>query len=520
MKLEVLTVTPLFASNGYTSTYLIDNCGRLVNEWPGNLSPGSVNYLLEDGSLLRAVRVNDGAFFGGGSGGRIERLDWDGNLMWFYEYATEQFHQHHDIEMLPNGNVLLLAWERKTQEETIEAGRNPVSFTDQLWPDHIVEVEPQGLDGGNIVWEWHIWDHLIQDYDPGKANFGSISNHPELMDVNFVGVSGAIVQADWTHCNAIDYIAERDEIIISSRHLSEFWIIDHSTSTEEAASHSGGNSGKGGDILYRWGNPYAYKRANQNDQYFFGQHHVHCIPEGLPDAGKIMIFNNGLGRPGGNASSVDILTPPLDANGQYEIIDDAPFGPESIDWTYFPPLSEDFFSSTISGAQRLPNGNTLICEGSEGHLFEINIEQEIVWEYVCPVGSSGPEPQGNDPNTNSVFRAYRYAPDYPAFNGKDLTPGDVLELDPIAGPCDTTTATVNLVVEGWTVFPNPFDKELAIKTNELISGLVQLVDAFGRVVYAEEMNGNSFLYSTSHLPNGIYLLVLLDGRYKKILCIH
>jgi len=378
----------LFAGNAYTSTYLIDNCGRLVNEWPGNFRPGSVNYLLEDGHLYRAVRDPGGAFFGGGIGGRIEKLDWEGNLVWSYDYGSDDYHQHHDIEVLPNGNVLILAWELKTNQEAIAAGRDETTFEGNLWPEQIIEVEPVGSDGGNIVWEWHLWDHLIQDHNSQQDNYGEVEMHPELLDINFKGFSSSFVQADWIHANAIDYNPVRDEIMLSSRHLSEIWIIDHSTTTEEAASHSGGLSGKGEDFLYRWGNPYSYRRAGYGDRKLYGQHDAQWITEGLPDEGKIMVYNNGLNRPLGNSSSVDVFTPPLDANGNYIIEDNEPFGPEELDWTYF-PASADFYSSTVSGAQRMPNGNTLICEGNKGHIFEIMSDGTKVWEYINPVGSGG-----------------------------------------------------------------------------------------------------------------------------------
>ena len=167
-------------------------------------------------------------------------------------YNSETYHQHHDIEPLPNGNILILGWELKTGEEAISKGRDPLLLEDgELWPEHIVEIEPDG-DGGNIVWEWHLWDHLIQDFDSSLVNYGVVSEHPELMNINYMGPgqnsSGG--KADWIHANSIDYNEELDQIIISSRALSEFWIIDHSTTKEEAASSSGGNAGMGGDILY------------------------------------------------------------------------------------------------------------------------------------------------------------------------------------------------------------------------------------------------------------------------------
>ena len=123
------------------------------------------------------------------------------------------------------------------------------------------DLEPVGTNDVNIVWEWHIWDHLIQDADSTLPNFAVISEHPGLQDVNY-GNAGSNQgpggpNGDWKHYNAIDYNEALDQIVISSRHHDEIYIIDHSTSTEEAAGHSGGNYGMGGDYLFRWGNPQA-----------------------------------------------------------------------------------------------------------------------------------------------------------------------------------------------------------------------------------------------------------------------
>ncbi len=84
----------------------------------------------------------------------------------------------------------MIAWEYKTRDEAIAAGRNPENVNIfGMWPGHIIEVEPTFPEGGNIVWEWHVWDHLIQDYDPLKQNYGNVGNHPELVDINY-GDSG------------------------------------------------------------------------------------------------------------------------------------------------------------------------------------------------------------------------------------------------------------------------------------------------------------------------------------------
>ena len=264
------------------NTYLIDNCGRRINTWSSSYKPGLSVYLLENGDLLRTCRIQSAIFGGGGSGGRVERRDWNNNLIWSYDFSSSLYHQHHDIEFMPNGNILVLCWEYRTYNEAVLAGRDPNAIIDgNLFPTYIIEVEPQGTNNINIVWEWRIWDHLIQDFDSSKNNYGNVAAHPELLDINFYNGNG---KNDWLHCNSIDYNSQLDQILICSRALSEIYIIDHSTTTAEAASHSGGNYGKGGDILYRWGNPQVYRQGST--QRLFGQHQAEWIRQTGNDDGK------------------------------------------------------------------------------------------------------------------------------------------------------------------------------------------------------------------------------------------
>ena len=396
----------IFSPMMSTSTFLINNSGEVVHTWESHYRPRISVYLLENGNILRTGDLIPNPVFAmaGGNGGNVEIIDWNGTVLWDFEYSTDLYCLHHDVEMLPNGNILMIAWEYKTASEAIDAGRNPNSVPmGQLWPDHIIEVRPTGQTSGDIVWEWHIWDHLIQDYDPGKNNYGVVEDHPELMDINYY-VSGF---ADWTHTNAVDYNEEFDQIILSIHSFSEFWIIDHSTTTEQAAGHTGGRSGKGGDILYRWGNPQTYRAGGQSDQQLYGQHDVQWIEQGCPGGGNILVFNNGLGRPGGGYSSVEEIVPPVDENGNYSYTPGSAYEPEEPIWIYTAEDLFDFFAINLAGAQRLPNGNTVICNGPHGLFFEVTEEKEIVWKYV-----------NQFPNLvqNQVFNIYRYAPDYPGLN--------------------------------------------------------------------------------------------------------
>lgn len=421
----------LFTPTKSKKTYLINNCGQVINQWSSNYISGKSVYLLEDGSILRAGEILNPDIKIGGIGGIIELFDWDNNLIWSYEYSSNQFSHHHDAIPLPNGNILLLVATRKTDAEAIAIGRDPSTMVNgEIYNEQIIELTPVGNNAINIVWEWNVWDHLIQDFDISKNNFGIIADNPQLMDINFIGRSNN--KADWLHANSIQYNAQLDQIIISFQGTSEIFIIDHSTTTAEAASHSGGQRGKGGDILYRWGNPIAYKQGTENDRTLYGQHYPHWIPDEYVDGGKILIFNNGLERVG-DFSAVNIIDPPTNNSGNYITPLGTPFGPVQAEWEYKDP--GNFFSEIISSAQRLPNGNTLICEGTKGHFFEIDEKKEKVWEYINPESSTKILTQGETGADNAVFRVLKYSKDYPAFNNKNLSPKNPIELNFNIGNC-------------------------------------------------------------------------------------
>ena len=124
-----------------------------------------------------------------------------------------------------------------------------------------------------------------------------------------------------------------------------------------------GSRGKGGDLLYRWGNPRAYRAGTKADQTLFVQHNAHWIPRGFPGAGHLLVFNNGGDRPDGTIRRLTSSSSPVDAQGRYTREPGKAFGPGQAVWSYSAPKKSDFYSSFISGAQRLPNGNTLICSG-------------------------------------------------------------------------------------------------------------------------------------------------------------
>jgi len=206
----------------------------------------------------------------------------------------------------------------------------------------------------------------------------SAKNYPQLIDPNYPATRR---KADWLHFNAIDYNEALDQIMVSSRSLSEILVIDHDTTTAEAV-------GSAGDLLYRWGNPASY--GESGNRYLYGQHDAEWIN---PDSASsnILLFNNG-NKKQRDYSTVLEIDPKSYSHGNASIV-----------WEYGDDGDEEsFFSDKLSGSQRLDNGNTLICSGVKGRVFEINPAGEIVWEYTDSQGA--------------VFRADRYTFDYPGLN--------------------------------------------------------------------------------------------------------
>mgnify|MGYP001815773158 CR=1 FL=1 len=419
----------LFSPSNYETTYLIDIRGRLVHSWQSGYRPALSGYLLDDGRLLRPGALANPEFPMGGRGGVIELLDWDGSVLWSYTYSDSQRTQHHDIEPLPNGNVLLVAWERHTQAEMVDAGRDPALVpANGMWIDTIVEVAPTAPNAGDVVWRWDALDHLVQDRDPSKDNYVSdVADHPNRLDIGFPPT----LRIDWLHLNAVDYHAGLDQIVVSSRAQGELYVIDHATATanyDDAPAAIAAAAGPEGDLLYRWGNPQVYSRGAAVDQQLFAPHDARWIEPTLPGAGDLLIFNNGEDRPAGQYSSVEQLVPPIDADGSYQLQPLQAYGPPAPLWHYQAANPLDLYTPTGSGAQRLANGNTLLCVSNMGMIVEVTAAGETVWEYLVPVDYDGPMVQGSESATRRAYRAHRYDADYPGLQGRSLVPGGYIEL--------------------------------------------------------------------------------------------
>ncbi len=430
----------------YRQAYLIDNAGQLRHKW--NLPVGAIQVkLMANGNLL--ARSSDLLF----------ELDAAGDEIWRLT-TTRQTRLHHDYLRLPNGNILFLLRSIKEKPELIAAGADPQFAPEHLWYSHLAEVVPTPPEGGEVVWEWSSWDRLIQDHDPSKPNFGVVGDHPERVDLNYPLAGLAASRArllhgrrfgsdNWMHANAIDYHEELDLVMITVRHWGELWVVDHGTTTEEAKGRSGGRRGRGGDLLYRWGNPRAYRRGTAADQRLFRPHHAHWIKAG-PGTGNILVFNNGwefASFERDHSSIVEVTWPGL--AGLQPPMPGSAWGPPEPFWEYKASPPSEFLSYRAGGAQRLPNGNTLICVAEHGVLVEVTPSGETVWKYVSPVAldilRQGDPIEVSDLDVHvepgerwaigtrtetSFYRATRYAPDYPGLKALDLTPKGPIEEMP------------------------------------------------------------------------------------------
>jgi Arylsulfotransferase (ASST) len=509
-------ISPLNSSN----TILVDMDGTTIKTWHGASEPGHLAYLMPDDSILRPCRDYGGSFFGGGVGGRIQRIDTNDTVVWDYYCSTSTYQQHHDIQPMPNGNILMICWEAKSEAEAEAMGRE--SQHGPLWPHMIVEVEPSGSSGGTIVWEWHVWDHLIQDVDPSKPGYGVVADHPELLDINLGDAHGS----DWEHLNAIDYNPNLDQIVISSHTLHEYYIIDHSTTTQEAAGHTGGNCGKGGDFLYRWGNPQNYDRGSSTDRQFYVIHGVNWIDDGLPGAGNILILNNGDRSGSSNDySSAEEYVTPLEPDGNYTLEAGQAYGPDAPVWSYSNPGT--FYSRHLGGCFRLPNGNTLITEGVYGDIFEVTASGTEVWDhsvsgelarvqrYWTATTPTATPPPGNTPTPTPAIGGGMIL----TMDDIDLQEGDLFHLYFTLGPQDSAMTMDAYVILGvgdmfwcWPSW-NTIESGLDYTSYDIPAGDIQAFDVLNFSWPGVEGSASGLVFYGAAFTEGTFDVI---GDYQVI----
>ena len=501
-------MSPLF----HPVTYLVNEYGDMAHKWTHDFNLGANVHLLENGNLLRASGAPDSWVVQAGQGGRLEEIEWDGTVVWQFDFVDSVVTMHHDIVPMPDGNVLTTVWEQIHKDSLDAVGYDLTELTADttLWSEKIIEFKPIYPDSAEIVWEWSAFDHLVQDHDPAKSNYGVISDYPWKIDVN-TGHGGS-----WLHFNALDYNEDLNIIMVSAGYFSEVWVINRNSTTEEAR-------GQKGDLIYRFGNPQMYGVGNDDDRFLHFSHSAHWIPAGLEGDGHVLVFDNGRFLPPPQFSTILELALPhnvdYDGNVFFDIGADGAYVPPFDIWSYSDPAN--LYSQIASGMQRLPNGHTMILEGMNGRIIEIDKNENIVWEYVNPVIRSGPLPRDapiptfipNDPNPfpilqNSLFRTYTFARDYPGLQGKDLSGKGPIELAPTAVE-DLTDAQKGITL--YPNYPNPFNTSTQISFSLDKPGPVHVAvyDILGREVrvLADEFRGtglHTVSFEAENLASGLY----------------
>jgi hypothetical protein len=360
----------LYATKNGTQAYLVDTANTPVtyHTWTFPSTKKSVysTYLTPGDTLVRSYKpATNTSWNTGPCHGGIQKVAWDGTVIWDWNYfSAGAYCLHHDICPMPNGNVLMICYEVKSTTEATQAG---MSTSSQIYSEKIIEVMPTGATTGTIVWEWHLWDHLCQNFNAAKDNYvTSIVNNPQLMNLNYAG-TGTL--PDRYHMNGLDYNAALDQIVFSMHFMNSAFVIDHSTTTAEAAGHTGGVSGKGGDFLYRWGNPASYGATGTT--MFNTIHDAHWISSDNPNYPNYLCGFKNNTTP--TMSQVVIWNPPYSGNN-YSLTLGQAYAPT----TYAYQFTSIFSANNEGNSQQLPNGNMMV-NNAFGGVYEVNSAGTQLW---------------------------------------------------------------------------------------------------------------------------------------------
>ncbi|MFC1912020.1 aryl-sulfate sulfotransferase [Chloroflexota bacterium] len=342
----------LFTPTDGKGAWLIDMLGRLVNHWAMDYKPGCDAKLLPNGNLLYAGKVTNGPLVDlEGAGGILLEVDWEANVVWEYKDP----YLHHAFDRTKNGNTLILKWVEVPDDIAVrvKGGDSGTECDGIMWGDAIQEITADG----KVVWEWIAHKYLDPDVTP----------HCPICP-----------RSTWTHANAVSELPDGN-IIISFAQINTIAIIDKQT----------------GKLKWQWGPWDRVDKAESNLA------HQHCPT--MLDNGNVLVFNNNMhpGCSGWGFSRVLEVNPRNNA----------------IVWTYGGGENETclFYSSMLGSCQRLPNGNTLICEGTTGRIFEVTPRSELVWEFSNDLPSYEPPPAQT--RSHMVCSAYRYGMDYSGLKG-------------------------------------------------------------------------------------------------------
>lgn len=348
---------------------------------------------------------------------------------------------------------------------------------------------------------------MCQDTDPNGPNYVSnISDYPELININMIQAQGGPGGGggDWFHVNGVDYNEDLDQIVFSSRFASEIYIIDHSTTTAEAATHSGGNSGMGGDILYRWGNPSNYGMTGTQ----IIDNAVHdarwITDDGRPNGGYLQVFNNsGVSN---SVSAIDGIETPWDApTNTYLRTPGQAFEPFSYTTRYECAYS----ASGQSASDRMSNGNIYVNasggQGGAGVMYEVDaITGQIIWGPYYAQSEKG----------------FRYECDYPGIIALESF---IYSNGTISTSCFDVTANIeNIITDALTIYPNPTKGVISLRfeTIEIQDIEIQIVNSLGQQIYTNHLNKHLGLVNEkidlSSSSEGLYFAKITTDKGQSV----
>lgn len=385
---------PAKAWSGYTvlstlstpAVIVIDMNGRVVKRWDGfNVSAGGPARILPGGAVIAST----GAFAGHQESTALVAQDFSGKPLWQFDHSEQitsdgktqwSARQHHDWQRsdFPAGYYSPRFNPKPTGGRTLllthSSLKNAAIANVELEDDHLIELD----DKGNKTWEWRASDHIDELGYDAKARAA----------IKRLGVRD---RYDWLHSNSATYLGPNkwfdagdkrfapDNVIMSSRQSSLVWIV-----------------GRNGHVVWKIGPDFSATPELKAIGQIIGQHHAHIIPQGLPGAGNMLIFDNGGASGLGDPSPISPDGGSIYQRANSRVLEIDPVSLKLI-WQY---RAANFYSTNISSAQRLPNGNTLITEGAPGRVFEVTADGKIVWEYMNAPGEGRPP-------SNAVYRAYR-----------------------------------------------------------------------------------------------------------------
>lgn len=398
-------------------------------------------YLLPNGNIVGQSGTGSAAAMGFGS--LVEQAVENSNAINSWSVSTGSFHHGHWV--MPNGHWLGTVSVKINPKTALATAGYTGSLT-SIWDERIQEWDPVAK---KVVWEWKASDHTLGTNHPRKFNNNSFKSNDPL------------------HINSVVYDSARDLVVMSSHYLNEVLVVDHSTTTEEAATSKGGHYGKGGDLLFRWGSSknYGGPGAAMSDVVHGGG----VIQAGLPGAGNFCLF--------GNTDNT------VKQSRWYEIK-----GQESdTGWVigqngeFVAELVFDFYNSSYQSTghygygQRLANGNTLITFSGSAKIVEIDSKKTIL-----------------NVLSGNTIRAMHYSPEHPAIRALGLGTASV-EAGAVHAPA-IRIVSGSVVAEGLGG-----------------SAIVRAFDARGGLVQQKTAVSGKVEFATRSWPNGTYLVQVRDN---------